>query len=415
MTSVVFLTLRTLARTPARTALVVLGLSVTGALLLDMTMLAGGLQASLGAVLGRLGFAVRVVPRGTLPFSGSALVAEAERLASEIASQPGVADAIPVAGGDLYVRAGDRQFPAFAFGVRPRSQGVLYHATIEGTDPLASAPGSNGGGRGGGAAPGDVPVVVNRNMVRLDGVRLGDRLLVSARPGSRLQTVAAVQACRVVGIADFYFDLPSQRSIAFAAPVLRRLLAWPEGSASLILVRMTDPARAADLARWIQRRDPRVDAFSLEEFLARTGARLTYFNQFSLILGTISVVVSFLLIAAIMTLSLGERLGEIAMLRAVGFTRARIVTLVAAEGVALAAAALPGALLLGIAIAGYLDRILLQAPGVPQELHFFTLTPAALGRTVGLLLGTGAVGGLYPAVLTARLPIAETLHREILS
>jgi putative ABC transport system permease protein len=134
-----------------------------------------------------------------------------------------------------------------------------------------------------------------------------------------------------------------------------------------------------------------------------------------LILGTISVAVSFLLIAAIVTLSLGERLGEIAMLRAVGFTRARIVTLVAAEGVALAAAALPGALLLGIVIAGYLDRILLQAPGVPQELHFFTLTPAALGRTVGLLLGTGAVGGLYPAMLTARLPIAETLHREILS
>src|SRR5262249_10812425 len=170
-----------------------------------------------------------------------------------------------------------------------------------------------------------------------------------------------------------------------------------------------------NLARWIQRHDPRVDAFSIEEFLARTGARLTYFNQFSLILGTISVAVSFLLIAAIVTLSLGERLGEIAMLRALGFTRARIVTLVAAEGVALAAAALPGALLLGIVIAANLDRILLQAPGVPQELHFFTLTPIALGRTVGLLLGTGAVGGLYPAILTARLPIAETLHREILS
>jgi putative ABC transport system permease protein len=412
MTSVLFLTLRTLTRTPARTALVVLGLSVTGALLLDMAMLAGGLEASLGAVLGRLGFAVRVVPRGTLPFSGSAVVAEADRLASEIASQPGVADAIPVAGGNLYLRSGDQQFPAFALGVRAGSQGVLYHA-VEGTDPLAGAPGSRRSGAG--EATRDVPIVVNRNMVRLDGVRLGDRLLASGTPGSRLQTVAAVQACRVVGIADFYFDLPAQRSIAIAAPVLRRLLAWPEGSASLILVRMTDPARATNLARWIQRHDPRVDAFSIEEFLARTGARLTYFNQFSLILGTISVAVSFLLIAAIVTLSLGERLGEIAMLRAVGFTRARIVTLVAAEGVALAAAALPGALLLGIVIAANLDRILLQAPGVPPELHFFTLTPAALGRTVGLLLGTGAVGGLYPAMLTARLPIAETLHREILS
>ncbi len=230
-----------------------------------------------------------------------------------------------------------------------------------------------------------------------------------------MRTHGAAQPGGVVGIADFSFDLPTRRSSAIAARGRRGLLAWPEGSASLILVRMTDPARATNLARWIQRRDPRVDAFSIEEFLARTGARLTYFNQFSLILGTISVAVSFLLIAAIVTLSLGERLGEIAMLRALGFTRARIVSLVAAEGVALAAAALPGAVLLGLVIAANLDRILLQAPGVPQELHFFTLTPVALGRTVGLLLGTGAVGGLYPAMLTARLPIAETLHREILS
>ena len=409
MTSVPFLVLRTLWRTPARTALVVLGLSVTGALLLDMAMLSGGLEASLGAVLSRLGFAVRVVPRGTLPFSGSASVADADRLATEIAAQPGVADAVPVVGGDVYLRAAGRPFPAFALGVRPGSQGVVYRA-LEGIDPLAGAKAS-----GGGEARGDVPIVVNRNMARLDGVRLGDRLLASGAPGSSLQTVAAVQACRVVGIADFYFDLPAQRSIAIAAPVLRRLLAWPEGSASLILVRMTDPARATSLARWIRQRDPRVDAFSLEEFLARTGARLVYFNQFSLILGTISVAVSFLLIAAIVTLSLGERLGEIAMLRAVGFTRTRIVALVAAEVVALATAALPGALLLGIGIAANLDRILLQAPGVPQDLHFFTLTPAAMVRTVSLLLTTGAVGGLYPAVLTARLPIAETLHREILS
>ena len=409
MTSIPFLVLRTLGRTPARTALVVLGLSVTGALLLDMAMLSGGLEASLGAVLSRLGFAVRVVPRGTLPFSGSASILDADRLATEIAAQPGVADAVPVVGGDVYLRAAARPFPAFALGVRPGSQGVVYRA-LEGIDPLAGAKAS-----GGGQARGDVPIVVNRNMARLDGVRLGDRLLASGAPGSSLQTVAAVQACRVVGIADFYFDLPAQRSIAIAAPVLRRLLAWPEGSASLILVRMTDPARAPGLARWIRQHDPRVDAFSLEEFLARTGARLVYFNQFSLILGTISVAVSFLLIAAIVTLSLGERLGEIAMLRAVGFTRTRIVALVAAEGVALATAALPGALLLGIGIAANLDRILLQAPGVPQDLHFFTLTPAAMVRTVSLLLTTGAVGGLYPAVLTARLPIAETLHREILS
>jgi len=401
MPSIPFLALRTLARAPARTALVVLGLSVTGALLLDMTMLAGGLETSLGAVLSRLGFAVRVVPRGTLPFSGTAEIADGDRLASAIAGQPGVADAIPVVGGNLYLRMGERQFPSFALGIPPGRRGV--YTVLEGADLSAST------------GAGTIPIVINRNMARLDGIRVGDRLVASGAPGSGLQALTAVQGCRVVGIGDFYFDLPTQRSLAIASPVLRRLLERPAGSASLILVRMTEPSRAGALARWIQRRDPRVDAFSIQEFLARTSGRLTYFNQFSLILGTISVAVSFLLIAAIVTLSVGERLGEIAVLRALGFTRARIVTLVLAEGVTLAGAALPGAVLFGIAIAGYLDRILRSAPGVPESLHFFTLTPTAVARTAALMLGTGALGSLYPAVLSARLEIATTLHHEILS
>jgi putative ABC transport system permease protein len=404
MRTVGFLTLRGLMRAPVRTALVVAGLGITGALLLDMTMLSGGLEASLGLVLSRLGFAVRVVPQGRLPFSGAAQIAGGEALAARIAAHPDVAAAIPVAGGNIYLRAGGHEFPAFGLGVPPGSAGI--YTLLRGTDLTPAGTAGTGGA---------LPIVINEHMARLDGVRVGDRLLAAGAPGAGLQAVATVQPCRVAGIADFYFDLPSQRSFAIAAPALQRLLRRPAGSVSLILVRMREPARAPALARWIEREDPAVDAFSIQEFLARTGARLTYFNQFSLILGTISVAVSFLLVAAIVTLSVGERLGEVAALRALGFARRRIMALVVAEGAALAAAAVPGAMLLGLVIAHGLDRILLAAPGVPAGLHFFTLTPAAAGRTIGLLLSTGALGGLYPAVLIGRLDVAATLHQEVLS
>jgi putative ABC transport system permease protein len=406
MRSAMSLAWRGLARAQARTALVLLGLSVTGALLLDMTMLAGGLEASLGAVLGRLGFAVRVVPRGTLPFSGDAEIAGGNRLAASIAAQPGVTAAVPVVGANLYIRKDARRVPSFALGIPAGGQGV--YTLRRGRDLTAPPSGPVEGNEA-------VPIVVNENMVRLDGVQLGDLLVLSGTPGPVLQAFAGEESGRVIGIADFYFDLPAQRSLAMAAPNLRRLLGRPSGDASVILVRMSDPSRANVLARWIVARDPRVDAFSIQEFLARTGARLTYFNQFSLILGTISAAVAFLLITTIVTLSVGERLGEIAMLRALGFTRLRIVEIILAEGVLLAAAAFPGAFLLGIAIAQNLDRILLSAPGVPQGLHFFTLTPAAALRTTGILLATGALGGLYPATVTARLEIAGTLNREIVS
>lgn len=404
MAALWFLAVRGLRRAPVRTALVVLGLCVTGALLLDMTMLSGGLVTSLGQVLSRLGFAVRVVPRGTLPFSGDAEIPDGDRLAAAIAARPGVTDVVPVVATNVYVRRGDDTFASFALGVPHGGTGA--YALLAGRD----LPRGN-------AAPedGPVPAVVNPVMARLDGARVGDTLVVSAAARSALTGFAAPTRVRVVGIGDFYFDLATQRSIALPTADLRRVEGRAPGPVSLILIRVADPARIDALVAWIDAQDPRVDALSIQRFLGRAGARLTYFNQFALILSSLSLLVSFLLITAIVTLSLGERVGEIAMLRALGMTRRRIGALVLLEGLLLAAASLPGAIALGLVISGYLDAILRAAPGVPENLHFFTLTSGAVGRTAVLLLATGALGGVYPAALAARLGISATLHAEVLS
>jgi putative ABC transport system permease protein len=405
-----FLAVRTTRRNPARTLLVILGLCVTGALLLDMTMLSGGLVASLGTVVSRLGFAVRVVPRGTLPFSGSQ-IQDGGRLAAAIAHYPGVAAAVPVRATNVYVRHGRDRFASFALGVPAGGSGaytVLEGADLPGTPPVRRS--------GADADATAVPsVVINSNMVHLDGVRIGDMLVLSSAPGPLWAPTAAPRTVRVTGIADFYFDLISQRSLVVATPVLGRIEGTTSDTASLILVRMTDPSRADALAHWVEARDPRVNALSIQAFLRRAGSRLTYFRQFSLVLGTISVAVSFLLIATIITLSLGERLGEIAMLRAVGVTRTRVALLILLEGILLSAISVPGAVGLGIVISRDLDAILRGAPGVPESLHFFTLTTPAVVRTAVLLLGTGAAGGVYPAAVAARLGIAATLHAEVLS
>jgi putative ABC transport system permease protein len=400
--ALVFLAGRTLGRNRVRTALVLLGLAVTGALLLDMTMLAHGLETSLGAVLSRIGFAVRVLPKGALPFAGGEEIPDAGRLADAIARQPGVTEAVPVVATNIYVDHGGRRFPSFVFAVPGGGTGA--YALLAGRDLPRP-----------GAAAGMPAAVINPNMARLDGVHVGDVLVLSAVPARGFAPVAASRAFRVAGIADFYVDLAAQRSIAVATADLRALQGRPMGAASLILVRLSDPARAAPLTRWIAAHDPRVDALSTAGFLSRLATRLTYFNQFSLILGALSVAVSFLLITAIVTLSVGERLGEFAMLRAIGMTRARIGALVLLEGAVLGLACLPGTFALGILIARYLDAILRQAPGLPVDLHFFVLTPAAAVRTVALLAGTGAAAGVYPAAVASRTPVAATLHAEVLS
>jgi putative ABC transport system permease protein len=406
MAALSFLAWRTLRRNPVRTALVILGLGVTGALLLDMTMLSGGLQASLGQLLGRLGFAIRVVPKGTLPFSGDAEIPDGDGLAAAIASRPGVAAAVPVLATNVYVRRGGATFASFAVGV-PRG-GTGVYGMLAGRDLPGGADDPEGEG-------GAIPIVVNENMVRLDGVHIGDTVVVAEAPARGVTGPSGASRARVTGVADFYVDLATQRSMALRTEDLRRVRAMAPGGASLILVRVSDPARAGGIAAWIGAREPRVDALTIGRFLARAGARLTYFNQFAAILSTLSLLVSFLLVTSIVTLSLGERLGEIAMLRALGMTRFRVGALVVLEGVILSALSLPGAFALGLGLSGPLDAILRGAPGVPESLHFFTFGPGAAARTVAVLLVTGAAGGAYPATVASRLGIAPTLHAEVQS
>ena len=121
-----------------------------------------------------------------------------------------------------------------------------------------------------------------------------------------------------------------------------------------------------------------------------------------------------LFVGTIVALSIGERLGEMAILRAIGLRRRRLVGLVFAESVVLVVLSLPIAFGVGQLIAFWLDAILTRAPSIPTDMSFFVFTSRAGLRTLGLLFGAGAIAGLYPAVLVSRLRIAPTLHREVI-
>jgi len=54
-------------------------------------------------------------------------------------------------------------------------------------------------------------------------------------------------------------------------------------------------------------------------------------------------------------------------------------------------------------------------PGLPERLHFFVFEPRTVMLHAALLAATGFFAALYPIWLAARLPIAATLRREIVS
>jgi putative ABC transport system permease protein len=140
----------------------------------------------------------------------------------------------------------------------------------------------------------------------------------------------------------------------------------------------------------------------------------SYFRQISTVLTTVTLAFALLLITVLLTVSVNQRLGEIAALRALGFSRRRVVADVLSESALIVGAGGALSLPLGLLLAQGLDRILTSMPGLPADLHFFVFEPRALLTHVALLVVTAVAAALYPMRIVARLPIAATLRDEVI-
>ncbi len=401
-----FLALRNLVRHRTRTVLIVLGLAVSTALLYDMALLAGGLRASLDSVLAEIGYELRVLPRGGLPFATEAVLEDGRWLAAGLDSLPGVAAATPLWATTLYL-ARDRRSPplsAFTLGIDPAGQ-TLYRVTA-GRAP-SRLPGPTAG-------PGLSGIVVNALVADSLDLAVGDTLLATAALDAASGLAARPVPLVVTGLAMFRFDLATQRSASLALDDLQRLAGRSADDPAAFILGKLEPGADGDRVLASYRAlHPDVDAYSVAALLGQVRGQLSYFQQFSLILGTVSLLVTFLLILTLLTLSVNERQGEFAILRALGLPAVRIVVLVLVEGLALTALAIGPGLVLGSIASGGLDAILKASPGLPPDLSFFVFTPVALLRTVGLVLVTGTLAGAYPALLAARTDVVRTLHQEV--
>jgi len=383
---------RNLRRSLTRTVLMIAGVTIAGALLFDMSMLAGGLEASLSKVLGQLGYEIRIVPRGTLPFGTEVLLPHATQTAKTIAMRPGVAWAVPVLGTNVYVTASGHRVAAFAVGMSAELAGIVR--LREGQTQF----------RG---------MIINPAIASALRVAPGDVIDLAPRISPQTNTAVGGSRRRIEAIGDFVFDLSSQGTVALPLEDLQCLLGQQTGEASFLVVKLTSGADPDVVTRQLTAAFPELDVLSIPELLRRARSQLTYFTQFALVLSAVSLLVTLLLIGAVLTLAVGERLGELAILRAVGLSRLRLVLLLLVEGAVLAVICVPLALLIGGVVAHPLDAILRAAPGVPQDLHFFVSTPTAVIRTSLLLLLTATLGAGYPAWIAGRLNVAETLHAEV--
>ena len=388
--------LRSLFRQPLRTALSLAGIAVAAAMLLDMVMLSGGIDQSFTDLLLRPGFQMRLTPKGTLPFDTEATMAGASGIVAALRRDPAVEAAGAVLGTSLYGQVAGSTVTLFGYGIEPEAQ-ALYQLT-SGRDLV----------------PGDTfGVVLSEPAARLLRAAVGDTVTLVGRLDPQVVTAAVGRRLIVRGMVRWLYDYHGQPSVGTVLPVMQRLARRnAEDRASIILVKARVDEQVPALAESLRARFPQVEVNSVADLVAHFHERLVYFRQLSYILGSMSLIVTVLLIATLLTITVNERLCEIATLRAIGVSRGTVVGQVLAEGTALTVVGATLGILLGLVTAEYLDAILTSFPGLPAAFSFFVPRAGALGFAAVVLLVTGSLAGLYPAWLASRAPIAATLRSE---
>jgi len=408
------LALRTLIRQPARSVLGVLGIAVVGALLFDMLLLSRGLVLSFERLLDEMGFDARVTATEAIPGSGpplenGAAVAEVVRALPEVESVV----AVRFGSAELVDRAS-----AAERGSEEEDAGNLDRIGLMGSSGSARNVWRLRRGSGLGTEPaGELPgILINETLARRFDLDPGDRLRLR---GACLEGSAALppREFEVVGIVDYWFDVAGQGFAGTTLEAFRELCSLESGDEvdSLMVASRPDVGTLEAVAA-IGRALPELHAFSNRQLVSRFEATdFSYFRQISFALTTITLFCSFLLIATMLTVSVNQRLGEVAALRALGFTRGRVSADLLWESGLLVSTGGLLALPLGAGMALWLDSILRSMPGLPEKLHFFVFEPRAVFLCGALLFLTGLLAALYPIYLAARLPIAATLRKETVS
>jgi putative ABC transport system permease protein len=190
-------------------------------------------------------------------------------------------------------------------------------------------------------------------------------------------------------------------------PVAQTVFNISDG-ANLLFLDLDDPDRIETVAEEINRRFPEVESHPTSGWVESYG-QVTMIRTFSRFLALIALVIAMLGVSNVMHISVSERTKELAILRAIGWSRWRVASLVLFEGTTLSLLGGLFGIPLGAAvlfIVGSIDAVGYSTAGlIPLGL---TLGAAVEGVLVCSL--AGAFGSLTPLIRALRLQPAQALR-----
>lgn len=250
--------------------------------------------------------------------------------------------------------------------------------------------------------------VVGQEIAKKYGWKVGDRIPIQATIWSRID-----------GSRTWEFDLEgifstddprgSSPIMLFQYDYFEEARAFGKGTAGWYILRVANGANPVDVANAIDLQ------FANSPNETETSTEAAFSQSFAKQFGNIALIVTLVLGAVFFTLllvsgntmsqSVRERISELAVLKTLGFGDRTVLGIVLSESILIML--IGGLLGLGL---GWLG-----VQGLAKEMGTFLpgvfLSPVAIATGIAMMIGTGLLAGIFPALKAMRLSIIDALAR----
>ena len=250
--------------------------------------------------------------------------------------------------------------------------------------------------------------IVGRVTADRFGFKVGDRIPIQATIWTK-KDGSSTWELDLVGIYEGAEKGTDTSQLFFRYDHFQEARAFGDGLVGWYYVRIAEPERAAEIAEAIDRE------FANSPHETKAEPEGAFLQGFAQQIGNIAAIITAILAAVFFTILLvagntmaqtvRERIGELAVLKAIGFSDRGVLGLVLAESCLLASV---GGFL-GLGLAWLLITVKGDPTGGALPIFFLPMRDLFLGA--GLVLAVGLAAGILPSLQARRLRIADALRR----
>lgn len=363
--------LKSLLRRRTRTLLTIIGIAIGVAVVVALGAMVDGFVAQFSDIGRKSGADLTAMQAKAADITFSSIN---EDLGRRIAAVPGVKAVAGVHLGMISTPA----TPYFIyFGLDPRAFGIAHFKISEGR---AITPASQR------------ELMLGRTAAKMLKKKLGDTVKIF--DGS----------FRIVGIYETGVSFEDGGGVMPLKEA--QALSRKNGQVSMLFIRVKNVDNADQLRADIERRFPELSVAKSTEFAERTqDVQVT--RSLAWAISLIAIVVGGVGMMNTMLMSVFERTREIGTLRAVGWRRRRIMSMILQESLLLGAVGGVAGIVIGV----LLVKLVELSPAVSTMLKG-SFSPGLFVQALAVAFALGAIGGLYPAYKAAGLNPIEALRYE---